>query len=191
MGSAGGARCSFGRLQFDHGLERVDFMAAREGDEGLLARGAVGQIGLEDALDRLRRVYRLDVAIELAAERGIRAEAAADQQVIALDRVAVLGLLDLASEQADLTDEMLRAGMMAAGQMDIDWRVERDARLAPARDLLGMPLGIGGGEFTAGIAGASDQPGADRIGFDRQTERFDLFLRRLQRSEERRVGKEC
>src|ERR1035437_5982532 len=126
MGSAGGGECSFGRLQFDHGLERVDFMPARKGDEGLLARFTVRQIGLEDALDRLRRVYRLGVAIEPAAERGIRPEAAADQQVIALDRVAVLGLLYLASEQADLTDKMLRAGMMTAGEMNIDRRVEGD-----------------------------------------------------------------
>src|ERR1039458_10026457 len=112
MGSAGGARCSFGRLQFDHGLERVDFMAARKGDEGLLARFTVRQIGLEDALDRLRRIVRLDVAIELAAERSIRAEAAADQQVIALDRIAVLGLLYLASEQPDLTQKNIRKAMI-------------------------------------------------------------------------------
>ena len=72
------------------GFERVDLMAAREGEEAFLARGAVREIGLEDALDGLRRVLRLHVAIELAAERGIGPEAAADQDVIALDRVALL-----------------------------------------------------------------------------------------------------
>ena len=111
---------------------------------------------------------RLDVAIELAAERGVRPEAAADQDVIALDRVAVLGDLHLAGEQADLADIVLRAGVMAAGEMDVDRRVERDARLAPARDLLGVALGVGGGELAAGIAGAGDEAGADRVGLDRQ-----------------------
>ena len=154
-------------------LERVDLVPAREGDEAFLARGAVREIGLEDALDRLRRVLRLDVAIKLAPERGIGPEAAADQHVIALDRVGLLVLLHLAGEQADLGDEMLRAGMMAAGQMDVDRRVERDARFAPARDLLGMALGVGGGEFAAGIAGAGDEAGADRIGLDGKAERLD------------------
>ena len=37
-----------------------------------------------------------------------------------------------------------------------------DARLAPARDLLGVALGVGGGEAAAGIAGAGDEAGADR-----------------------------
>ena len=110
---------------------------------------------------------RLDVAIEFAAERGIGAEAAADQDVIALDRVALLGLLHLAGEQPDFADEMLRAGMMAAGEMDVDRPVERNPRLAPARDLLGVALGVGGGELAAGIAGAGDEAGADRVGVSR------------------------
>ena len=71
---------------------------------------------------------------------------------------------------------MLRAGMVTAGQMDIDRRVERDARLAPARDLFGMAFGVGGGEFAAGIAGAGDEAGANGVGLDRETERLDRAL---------------
>ena len=74
---------------------------------------------------------------------------------------------------------MLRAGMMAAGEMDVDRRVERDPRLAPARDLLGVALGVGGGELAAGIAGAGDKARADRVGLDGEAERFDPLLRRL------------
>ncbi len=85
-------------------FERVDLVAAREGEEALLRRRAMREIGLEHALDRARRVLRLDVAIELAAERRLRAEAAADQHVIALDRIGVLVHLHLAGEQADLAD---------------------------------------------------------------------------------------
>ena len=43
------------------------------------------QIGLEHALDGGRRVLRLHVAIDLAGERRVGPEAAADQDVIALD----------------------------------------------------------------------------------------------------------
>src|SRR3990172_3661890 len=72
---------------------------------------------------------------------------------------------------------MLRAGMMAAGEMDIDRRVERNAGLTPGRDLIGVALGVGGSEFATGIAGGGDQAGADGIGFDSETERLDLRLR--------------
>ena len=57
---------------------------------------------------------------------------------------------------------MLRAGMMAAGEVDVERRVDLDARLAPVADLVGVTLGIGGREPAAGIAGAGDEPGADR-----------------------------
>ena len=110
-----------------------------------------------------------DVAIKLAADRSVRTEAAADENVIALDRIVVLVRLHLAGQQPDFGYEVLRAGMMAAGQMNIDRRVERDARLAPARDGLGVALGVGRGELAAGVAGAGDKAGADRIGLDRKT----------------------
>ena len=41
-----------------------------------------------------------------------------------------------------------------------------------------MPLGVGGGELAADIAGACDEPGADRIGAGRKSERVDPGLRR-------------
>ena len=40
----------------EHRFERVDLVAAGEGEEAFLARGAVREIGLEHALDCLRRV---------------------------------------------------------------------------------------------------------------------------------------
>ena len=57
-------------------------------------------------------------------------------------------------------------------------RVERDAALAPARDLLGMPFGIGGGKLAADIARAGDEAGANRGGADGEADRFDTRLRR-------------
>src|SRR5277367_832170 len=98
-GSAAVATGSFPRLALEHRRERIGLMALGEGEEALLRRGAVGHVGFEDALDLLRGVLRLHIAIDVAAERRIGAEAAADQDVIALDRIAVLGLLHLARQQ--------------------------------------------------------------------------------------------
>ena len=135
------------------------------------------QIGFENAFDDAGHVLRDNIAIKLAAERRVRAEAAADENVIALDRIVVFIRLHFAGEQADLRNKMLRAGMVAAGQMNIDRRVEeRNARLAPRRDLLGMALGVGGGKFAAGVAGARDETGTDRIGLNSKPERSDPRL---------------
>jgi len=111
-------------------------MPAREDEKRFLGRGAVVEISFENALDDARRVFGNNVAVELAAERGVRTKAAADENVIALDRIVVFVRLDLAGEQADLRYIMLRTGMVAAGQMNIDRRVERNACLAPGRDVL-------------------------------------------------------
>ena len=56
------------------------------------------QISLQNALDDARRVFGHNVAIEFAAERGVRTEAAADQNVIALDGIVVFVRLDLATK---------------------------------------------------------------------------------------------
>src|SRR5271169_5719776 len=130
-------------------------MAVRECKKSLIPRRTMREIGFEDAFDGSRCGFRRNVAKQFAAERGIRPKTAADQNVIAFDRVVVFVLLHLAGEQADLRYEMLRAGVMTPGQVNIDGRVERDARFAPARDLLGVTLGVRSGEFAAGIAGAS------------------------------------
>ena len=56
------------------------------------------QIGLEDAFDGSRRILGADVAEKLASERGVRAEAAADEHVITFDRFGLLIRLDFACE---------------------------------------------------------------------------------------------
>jgi len=106
-------------------------MAGRKGQERFLGRAAMRDIRLEDALDCFWRVFGLDVAIDLAAERRLSTETAADQDVIALHSVAIFALLHFSGEKTDVADEVLGAGMMAAGEMDVYRRVERNARLAP------------------------------------------------------------
>ena len=65
---------------------------------------------------------------QLAADPGVLGEPAADDDVVALDRVAVLADRDLGADQADVADVVLGAGMVAAGQVDVDRHVERRAR---------------------------------------------------------------
>src|SRR5215813_8734486 len=135
-------------------------MAAREREERLVV-GAMREIGLEQALDGRRRVLRLHVAIDLPRQRRIGPEAATDMDVIALDGVAVVGACNLAGEEADVANVVLRAGMVAAGEVDVEGTVESDARLAPARDLLGVTFRVRGGEAAADVAGAGHEPRAN------------------------------
>ena len=55
----------------------------------------------------------------------------------------------LAGDHADVADIVLRAGVVAAGQVDVDRRIERQPRLDMRRDRLGRALGVGGGELAA------------------------------------------
>src|SRR5688572_11505771 len=128
-GSAAAIAGSFDRLRRKHDLQRIELMPARERQERLVGRRAISEIGLEHPLDGPWRVGRLHVTEELAAERRIRTEAAADMDMIALDRIGILADLDLAGDQPDVADVVLRAGMMASGEMDVDRRLQCDARL--------------------------------------------------------------
>src|SRR5689334_7399664 len=121
----------------------------------------MGEIGLEQLLDRFRRILRLDVAIDLLADIGVRAEAAAGVEMIALHRLLIACARHLGGKQADVADVMLRAGMVAAGEMDVERRVDLDARLAPVADRSRMTLGVGGRELAALVAGAGNEAGAD------------------------------
>src|SRR5580704_9530264 len=120
-------------------------MPSRKGQKVFFAARTMRQIGLEDAADRAWHLLGDDVAIKFATECRVRAEAAANIDVIALARIGVLVRLHLARQKPDFGNVMLRARMMAAGQMNIDRRVEGDAGVAPARDVLGVTLGVGSG----------------------------------------------
>ena len=147
--------------------QRLAVMAARKRQEGFFGRNAMREIGLQQSFDRLRRVFRLEVVIDLLPDIGIRSKAAAGEQMIALDGIDILADIHLRRDQPDIADVVLRAGMMAAGDVDIERRVDIDARLAPVADLGGMALGVRRRKPATGIAGAGNQPGPDLRGFDR------------------------
>src|SRR5262249_35346687 len=119
-------------------------------------------------------------AIELTAERRTRAKSAADQHVVALDCVTISACLNLAGQQSDLADKMLGARMVTPGQVDIDRRVQRYARFAPASDVFRVAFGVGSRKLAPRIARTGDQSGPDRIRLDRKPERFDPGLCLLQ-----------
>ena len=101
------------------------------------------EICFQQLLDRLRRVLRLEVVVDLLPDIGIGAEPSAGEQVVAFDGVVILADGHFGADQADIADVVLRAGMMAAGEMDVQRGVDRHPRLAPVADRGGMALGIG------------------------------------------------
>src|SRR5262249_58408170 len=107
------------------------------------------------------------------AKRRVGAKSTAHKDVIAFDLVAVFGLLHLAGEQSDLADEVLGAGVVTPGEMDVDRCVDRYSRLAPGCDLVGVALGIGSRKLASGIAGAGDEAGAQRVRPRAQAKRLD------------------
>src|SRR5262249_12277690 len=145
-----GARAGVGssdRLAFDERSQRINLVPAGGSEEAFLRRDAGREVGPEHCVGRLPRIPGFDRPAGLPRDRSVWAETATDVNMVALDRVAIFGGLHFAGQQSDVADIMLRAGVMASGEMDVDRAVERDTAFAPARDLLGMPLGVGGGEL--------------------------------------------
>ena len=98
------------------------------------------EIGFQQPLDRFRRVFRLEIVIDLLPDIGVRTKAAASEQMIALDRVDILADIHFRGDQSDIADVVLSTGMMAAGDVDVERRIDIDARLAPVADLGSVPL---------------------------------------------------
>src|SRR5260370_9694632 len=131
------------------------------------------QICFQQLLDGLRRIFSLEIVLNLRPDVAIRTEPSTREQMISLDGVVLLSDRHFRSDQTDVADVMLRAGMMAAGQMDIERGADRHPRLAPVADRGGMALGIGRRKLAAGIAGAGDQTGAYLRGLDLKANCFD------------------
>src|SRR5258708_10459032 len=99
--------------------------------------------------------------------------------MIALDGIDTLADVHFRRDQPDIADVMLRAGMMAAGDVDVERRVDVDARLAPVADLGRMALGVRRRKPASGIAGAGNQPGTDLRRFDLEPDLLDRSDRKL------------
>ena len=137
-------------------------MSAREVGEAFLRAVTMGEISFEHSLDRARCILGFDLTIDFTAALCLRAEAAADMDVIGLGSILFVRGLGFGAKKPDIANVMLRAGIRTTGEMNIQRLVEGDAALAPLRDGFGMPLGVGHRQTATGIAGAGDEPGADR-----------------------------
>src|SRR5262249_55643746 len=124
-------------------LQRLDLVPARERREAFLRARAMNEIGFEHPLDWRRRVVGFDLAADFAAALRVRAEAAADMDVVRLRLIPVVRSLRLGAKKPDIADVVLRAGIRAAGEVDVERGIERDAALAPLHNRFGMALGVG------------------------------------------------
>jgi len=131
------------RLGAEQRGQFFDAVAIGKGLEAL-ARLALREIGAEHGFEAPGQFVGRDVAADLAAERQLRAAAAADNHVIPLGLRIVAGAaeVDLGGEEADIADIMLRAGIGAAGQVDVERLVEVDPRIEMIGDFQRMALGI-------------------------------------------------
>src|SRR4051812_22589450 len=100
------------------------------------------QISFQQLLYCLRRLLGLDVMIELLAQISIWPEPTTSEQVITFNSLVLLTNSDFGRYQPDIADVMLSAGMMAAGEMDVERRVDRHPRLAPVGDLASVAFSV-------------------------------------------------
>src|SRR4051812_4125336 len=131
------------------------------------------QISFQQLLYCFRRLLGLDVMIDRLAQISIWPEPATSEQVITFDGLVLLTNSNFRRYQPDIADVMLSAGMMAAGEMDVERRVDRHPGLAPVRDLPGVAFGVGGCKLAASIPGTCDQPCADLRRLYRKADRFN------------------
>src|SRR5689334_18917097 len=104
-------------------------MPAREREERLII-AAPGEIRAQNMLNRARAILDLHVPVELARHARFWTEAATDKDVEPFNRI-LAGFADrhAARNHADVTNVVLRAGMRATREMDVDRTVERDPGL--------------------------------------------------------------
>src|SRR5262249_20131800 len=151
---------SFARSRFEHGFQHVCCMALGEGEKCFAAL-AMRQIDLQDAFDSARGILGLYILVDVASERRVGTKTTAHENVIAVDGIAVVIDCDAGGDQPDVADIVLRAGMMAASEVDVNrWRDCRP-RFAPPGDFLGRLFGVSASKAAAGGAGAGHKTSAD------------------------------
>src|SRR5215470_16406087 len=112
-------------------------MAANEGLEGLGLAGAMCEVGAEQLFYRRRAILTLHVAPKLAPDRRVGAKTATHHHMEAFDRISLVIDGDPASDQSDIADIVLGAGIWAARQMDINCMLDLEPRLNVRGDACG------------------------------------------------------
>ena len=94
-------------MSFGETLERGNLMPRGKILKALSGAGTMREIGLEQTFDPQRRVLRLHVAQNLAADRAHGAKTAAGDDVITVHRIAFLVDANPRGDEPDVADVML------------------------------------------------------------------------------------
>src|SRR5262245_13846989 len=136
----------------------------------------MGEIPPKQLLNHNWAILGLDALQDLSTNRRLMPVGAPDDNVETFDRVAFIVNGDLAANQPNVTDVMLRARVGATREMDIDGLVDVQARLDVSSDAFGRMLGVGGRQLAAAIAGAGHKTGTDSGCFPIEAQRLDARL---------------
>ena len=132
---------------------------------GVLGEGfavlTVFEIGLEEVLNERGDLGEGDSFVSFAGDGLGVVDASAEDDVVAFDFLAGLEF-DGGAHEADVADVVLGAGMVTAGEMNVNGLVELDFGFEILREENGLSFGVGGGEFASGIAGAGNEAAGDR-----------------------------
>src|SRR6266540_5622831 len=138
------ARCRAGLEQTrsfgEQLLKRLHVVPAREFAERL-AGVPSGQISLQHTLQQSGHLVERDAFEDHAADARLGARAAPEDDVVTLDS----GRADLHAQQSDVPNVMLRTRVRAAGEVNIDGLVERNALTEMLGKLHRLTLRVGGG----------------------------------------------
>jgi len=130
---------------------------------------------LEELLNEGRNFGEGDAFVDFAGDGLGVIDAATENDVVSFDFFA-RGKLDGGGHHADVTDVVLGAGVMAAGEVDVEGLVKGDFFVEVVGEEDRLAFGVGGGVFAAGVAGAGDESSGDGGGGVGESGGFDRGL---------------
>ena len=137
--------------------------------EALAVAALVEPAGDEPADDVVEQVGA-DAPEDRAADAGVAAEATAQVDLVRLVPGAAL-VANGAALEADVADPVLRAGVRAAVEMELELGdVVPEAALEPLDQACEPRLRLGDGEVAVRLARAADRAGADRVDVGREAD---------------------
>src|SRR5438132_1787220 len=159
--------------------ERVVVEAPREDGEALACAAAREPAG-DQALDRVVQLGGRDPPEERPPDRGVGAEAAADEDVVRLPPLAAVVARSRPLE-AEVADPVLRAGVRAAVELEPKLRDLRPEALLEHLDQRAEPrLRLRDREVAVRLARARDRVAAQAFLLDRETDPLELEQRLLE-----------
>ena len=124
-------------------------MTCGEGLEGFAGVDAICRPRTQQRLDHFGRVAGSNIGLQQSPYGALCAKAATHMQMITFDLIALIVHGDLGADEPDVADIVLCAGMVAAGEVDVDREVYAQARIHVISDAQCVALGVGSCEFAA------------------------------------------